>query len=127
MDLLLILRGLAALSVIVWHTVGYQNELPSLLNIPGRTAVWLFFGLSGYVIAYGFVHKRYKLTTADLKDFYINRFLRIYPLFLILSLISYVTSLIINGHPPIALADLPAQLLAFQFNHSYVLSGLPPI
>lgn len=99
MDLILVLRGLAALSVVVWYTVGYQNELPSLLNTPGRTAVWLFFGLSGYVIAYGFVHKRYKLTNADLQDFYINRFLRIYPLFLVLSLISYVTSLIINAPP----------------------------
>ena len=100
MNLILILRGLAALSVILWHTVGYQNELPSLLNTPGRTAVWLFFGLSGYVIAYGFVHKRYKLTTADLKDFYINRFLRIYPLFLAVSIISYLTYLIVNGYPP---------------------------
>lgn len=81
MDFLLITRGLLAISVVIWHFSGYQSKIYPLLNLPGRTAVWLFFGISGYVIAYGFIHKRYRLTLPDLKDFYINRLLRIYPLF----------------------------------------------
>lgn len=80
MDLLLIVRGLAAISVVVWHAAGYHGELP-LINIPGRVAVWVFFGISGYVISLGFFKYRYKLTRSSLLFFYMNRALRIYPLF----------------------------------------------
>lgn len=124
MDLLLIIRGLAALSVVVWHAVGYHNTFPPMINIPGRTAVWLFFGLSGYVIAHGFIHKRYALTLGDLRDFYTNRFLRIYPLFLTLSALGWITELLFIGSNPLSLKDLPAQLIAFQFDQSYVLNGV---
>lgn len=124
MDLLLVTRGLMALAVVVWHAEGYQGDFPSLLNVPGRTAVWIFFGISGYVIAYGFIHRRYNLTGSDLRDFYLNRFLRIYPLFLALSILSWITEMVLTGNSPISLNDLPAQLFAVQFNHSYVLSGV---
>lgn len=124
MDLLLIIRGLAALSVVVWHAQGYHGDFPSVVNIPGRTAVWLFFGISGYVISYGFIHKRYTLTLPDLKDFYTNRFLRIFPLFLALSVLSWITVLVSTGTSPIGFRDIPAQLFAFQFNQNYILNGV---
>ncbi|MFZ3087170.1 MAG: acyltransferase [Methylotenera sp.] len=124
MDFLLVIRGLAAISVVVWHAVGFQNEFYPVFNTPGRTAVWLFFGMSGYVIAYGFVHKRYRFTFGDLKDFYINRFLRIYPLFLTLSILAWVTELVATGNNLLSIKDLPAQLMAFQFNQSYILNGV---
>jgi len=124
MDLLLIIRGLAALSVVVWHAEGYRGNFPSVVNIPGRTAVWLFFGISGYVISYGFIHKRYRLNLFDLRDFYVNRFLRIYPLFLTLSALCWVTGLIFTGSNPIGLKDLPGQLFALQFNQNYILCGV---
>ncbi len=124
MDLLLIIRGLLAVSVIVWHSVGFESQLYSLINLPGRTAVWLFFGISGYVIAYGFIHKRYVISYLDLKDFYINRLLRIYPLFLLISLVSWITELIISDSSSIRINDLPQQLLFLQFNHSYSLNGV---
>lgn len=124
MDLQLIIRGLAAISVVVWHAVGYHNDFPPMLNIPGRTAVWLFFGMSGYVVAYGFIHRRYKLTPSALRDFYTNRFLRIYPLFLTLSVLAWITELLSTGSNPLSLKDLPAQLCALQFNHSYILNGV---
>jgi peptidoglycan/LPS O-acetylase OafA/YrhL len=54
MDLLLVIRGLAAISVLIWHAGGHQGGFP-FINVPGRTAVWVFFGISGYVIAYGFL------------------------------------------------------------------------
>jgi len=113
-----------ALAVVVWHAEGYLGDFPSLLNVPGRTAVWIFFGISGYVIAYGFVHKRYDLTGSDLRDFYINRFLRIYPLFLVLSFLTWMTELVLTGNSPISLSELPAQIFAVQFDHSYALSGV---
>ncbi|MCE9619615.1 MAG: acyltransferase [Planctomycetes bacterium] len=124
MDLLLIIRGLAALSVVVWHAEGNHAEFPPVVNIPGRTAVWLFFGISGYVISYGFVHRRYKYTLHDLRDFYINRFLRIYPLFLLLSAVGWITLLLTSGTSPIGWRDLPAQLLAIQFDQNYILNGV---
>lgn len=123
-DLLLIVRGLAALSVVIWHAEGYKATLPSALNTPGRVAVWLFFGISGYVIGYGFIHGRYHLTRADLRDFYTNRLLRIYPLFLALSAVGWLAELAATGQSSIGLSDLPAQILAAQFNQSYVLNGV---
>ena len=123
MDLLLIVRGLAALAVVVWHAVGYHGGF-SAINVPGRTAVWIFFGISGYVIAHGFFHRRYAFTPADIRDFYINRVLRIYPLFLTLSLIGWATEYVATGRSPLAPGDVPAELFAVQFNHDYVLNGV---
>lgn len=124
MDILLVIRGVAALAVVFWHTAGYQADIPSVINMPGRTAVWLFFGISGYVISYGFIHKRYTLTAIDFKHFYINRFLRIYPLFIFLSFLSWLTIFVQTGFSPISIKDIPAQLLAFQFEQDYVLNGV---
>jgi len=124
MDLLLIIRGLAALSVVVWHTAGYHGTFPPVINIPGRTAVWLFFGMSGYVIAHGFIHKRYAMTLDDLRDFYTNRFLRIYPLFIALSALGWITELLLTGSNPLTLRDLPSQLMALQFNQNYILNSV---
>lgn len=123
MDLLLIIRGLAAIAVVIWHSGGYQADLP-FLNVPGRTAVWIFFGISGYVIAYGFVHKRYLLDKPGLKHFYLNRFLRIYPLFILLSLLGWITIWIKSGVSPIGWTDIPSQFFALQFNHHYPLNGV---
>lgn len=123
-DLLLIVRGLASLAVVLWHAGGYLGPYPSWMNIPGRTAVWLFFGISGYVIAYGFVHGRYGLNARDLKDFYVNRFLRIYPIFLTLTLLGWITETIRSGSSPLALEDIPSQLFAIQFDQDYLLNGV---
>jgi peptidoglycan/LPS O-acetylase OafA/YrhL len=123
-DTLLILRGIAALSVVVWHAGGYLQPYPDWINIPGRTAVWIFFGISGYVIAYGFIHGRYGLTITDLKDFYINRILRIYPIFLLLTVLGFATELIKTGASPFLLSDVPAQVFAMQFDQHYALNGV---
>jgi len=123
-DLLLIVRGIAALSVVLWHAGGYLRPYPDWMNIPGRTAVWLFFGISGYVIAYGFVHGRYRMNAIDLKDFYVNRFLRIYPIFFALTLLGWATEALKVGGSPLSLEDIPAQLFAIQFNQNYVLNGV---
>lgn len=123
-DLLLIIRGLAALSVVFWHGGGYLGEYPAWVTIPGRTAVWLFFGISGYVIAFGFVHDKYRISVADLKDFYVNRFLRIYPIFIVLSCLGWITDFVITGRSPISIGEIPSQFLAMQFNQSYILNGV---
>ena len=124
LDTLLIFRGLLALSVVVWHFTGFNQNIPAAVNIPGRTAVWIFFGISGYVISYGFLKERYLLNAAGLKAFYINRFLRIYPLFLLLSFLAVVSEYFSKGNFPIGFSDIPAQVLMLQFNHEYVLNGV---
>lgn len=124
LDTLLILRGLLAVSVVVWHIAESNDNIPVFIRIPGRTAVWIFFGISGYVISYGFLTKRYLLNRADIKAFYINRFLRIYPLFLLLSLLTLVTAYLITGKFVINFSDLPSQIFMLQFNHEYVLNGV---
>nr|WP_216863470.1 acyltransferase [Polynucleobacter bastaniensis] len=83
-----------------------------------------FFGISGYVISYGFIHKRYVFSFKSLKFFYINRFLRIYPLFFCVALFAWAMEYAINGSNPLGLKDLPSQFLALQFNHSYILNGV---
>lgn len=125
MDLLLVLRGILSLFVVSWHVAGYRAEFPPLVNIPGRVAVWIFFGVSGYVIAHGFISKRYKYCVSDLRDFYINRFLRIYPLFFSLSLIGWITQWVLTGNNPLSLSDLPGQFFDLQFNQGdYPLDGV---
>ncbi len=60
-DLSLILRGLFASAVVFWHTIGayHVDVIPAWMNVPGRVSVWVFFGLSGYVIGHGFFSGRY--------------------------------------------------------------------
>lgn len=123
-DLLLIIRGLAALSVVFWHGGGYLGEYPAWVTIPGRTAVWLFFGISGYVIAFGFMHDRYGINVSDLKDFYINRFLRIYPIFVVLSCLGWATEFVLTGRSPISISEIPSQFLAMQFDQNYIINGV---
>lgn len=93
--------------------------------IPGRTAVWIFFGLSGYVIFYGFESGRYRMNLADIKAFYINRFLRIYPLFILCSLsvlvIKYIKHLDL---PNVDLSFIRSQFFVIQYVHQYDLNGV---
>lgn len=126
MDLLLVIRGLAAILVLLWHGFGayHVNAISSFINTPGRTAVWIFFGISGYVISYGFIHKRYVFGFEGLKNFYINRFLRIYPLFFCISLLAWVIEYVLSGTNPLGLKDFPSQLLGLQFNHNYILNSV---
>ena len=124
LDILLILRGLLAVSVVIWHINASNQNIPAVINIPGRTAVWFFFGISGYVIAYGFLTKRYYLNATDIKAFYVNRFLRIYPLFLLLSLLTVFTEYLLTGSRLIGFNDIPAQIFMLQFNHAYILNGV---
>ena len=126
LDLSLVLRGIAALLVVWWHTWGYAVGIPSLafLYIPGRLSVFLFFIISGYVISAGFADGRYGGTGAAFRVFWRNRVLRIYPLFLAVT----VASLAILGArgllPNLDAAFVARQLLMLQWWHDYTLVGV---
>lgn len=59
----------------------------------GRASVWMFFGLSGYVIGHGFFSGRYAFDREGVKRFYLRRASRILPLFWLTSVIALVASL----------------------------------
>ena len=124
LDLLLIVRGIVAILVIYWHLRGHidrNNFLASFFIVPGRLAVWIFFMMSGYLVGYGLIHGRYSKSLKGMKEFYINRIIRVYPIFLVLSLVGLLisqTSQVINFD------FIVQQLFMFQWEHSYLLNGV---
>lgn len=125
-DLQLIVRGLAASWVMVWHfEAAYVSNALKYFLVPGRTAVWIFFGLSGYVIFHAFEHGKYTLAWQNLRQFYRNRLLRIYPLFLLCTA-AILFARLLNGAalPSLDLHFLVTQVLAFQYVHHYELNGV---
>lgn len=118
-------RGVLALMVVVWHTIGYNGELPTIINLPGRTAVWIFFGISGYVISYGFLKKNYKFNRISLFQFYKRRIIRIYSIFFIVSIAALLTELILSKKLPFhSNFDFVIEFLMLKFEHDYILNGV---
>jgi peptidoglycan/LPS O-acetylase OafA/YrhL len=88
-DKFLILRFLAAISVLVFHTSlinknkiqFFGSDLTFLFWLDGITAVYFFFILSGFLISKAFWDKRYKFDLMSLLQFYWARIIRIAPLY----------------------------------------------
>jgi len=121
-DFLLIVRGLAAISVIYWHLGGYVDRdeyFASFFIIPGRLAVWIFFMMSGYLIGYGLIYGRYQSTFKSIRNFWFNRLLRLYPIFLTISVLAIFIS-----KPVINFDFISKELLMIQFSHDYSLNGV---
>ena len=76
------LMGIAIISIIVYHCVGHINFPAFPLNY-GFIGVDIFMFLSGYGLC--FAIKKWKI-----KDFYLRRLLRVYPLFLLLATMKFV-------------------------------------
>ena len=82
-------RAIAAIIVVVGHIELFKSNyhIPNLERIDffrytgGRTAVMLFFALSGYLITTLLVKEKNKTQTIDLKNFYVRRILRVWPLY----------------------------------------------
>ncbi|MDN6856614.1 acyltransferase family protein [Pseudomonas sp. CAN2814] len=82
------LRGLCAVAVIFRHYSFSLAEIPGLAGLEwlwrpfGYVPVLLFFCLSGFLITQGFVRRRYDAASpSDLYCYYINRVLRVVPLY----------------------------------------------
>jgi peptidoglycan/LPS O-acetylase OafA/YrhL len=87
-DPLLILRGLACLVVVLFHCgvprsliVYKEYNFTWLFLGDGIVAVWVFFALSGYLMGKAFYTQRYTATVKGITQFFINRALRILPLY----------------------------------------------
>ncbi|MCX6276429.1 MAG: acyltransferase [Bacteroidetes bacterium] len=92
------LRALAALGVIWHHIELYKNRdgIPSLFDTHlrrlisglGHNGVSLFFVLSGFLITYLLLVENEKSGTVHVKNFYIRRVLRIWPLYYLVIFVS---------------------------------------
>ncbi len=122
LDLTLLLRGILAIMVVWWHTNGYRitNTPIAFLNIAGRICVWVFFILSGYTIGYAFEKKRYQFNTKEIFYFYKNRLVRIYPLLLFITVLSFFINTHFSQDPiPWTSSLFMKEFLMLQWNHTY--------
>lgn len=85
-------RGIAALMVVFYHFIGWhwqknvEYHLGSMI-FNGSDAVSFFFVLSGFVLSYKYFQRDSEL---HIKKYVFNRFLRLYPAFIITVLLNYV-------------------------------------
>lgn len=88
------IRAIAALIVIISHI---ERKL-SFFNLPfnikiakmGPVGVTLFFSLSGFLITYLLLIEKDRFQKINIKDFYIRRFLRIWPIYYLVLLFVYL-------------------------------------
>ena len=90
------LRCIAAFLVLVHHVEqlrwlsGWESywEIPFFESV-GKTAVNLFFVLSGYLITFLLIKEKEKVGDISIKDFYYRRILRIWPLYYFVVICSF--------------------------------------
>jgi len=89
------LRAIAAITVIIGHIELFKREhnFPCQIDVPsGHIGVVLFFVLSGFLITVLLLKEKKKQNTISLKNFYLRRILRVWPLYYLVLLISYLVS-----------------------------------
>ncbi|WP_341394250.1 acyltransferase family protein [Arthrobacter sp. G119Y2] len=92
------LDGLRAISVVgvVWHHVSGIHDIP-LVN-QGYRGVDFFFAISGFLITTLLLRERRQYGRISLKNFYIRRTLRIFPLYYaVLGMYCLLTAVTMNG------------------------------
>ncbi len=107
------LRAIAAFAVVFHHIESYKHrsDRASLFDTPlqsfienlGYNAVWLFFVLSGFLITYLLLAEHKDTGRISIRDFYIRRTLRIWPLyFLIVALAFFAMPILAHQLPQLA-------------------------
>ena len=101
------LKGLSAISVFLLHCFWLPYILhpgikaPLIFYAPAWVGVWIFFILSGYLIGKGFMSDKYKTNSIkDFIDFYIQRAIRILPIYFFIVFIDMFfvnTNMYFNG------------------------------
>jgi peptidoglycan/LPS O-acetylase OafA/YrhL len=89
------IRALAVCAVVWHHTHGGIKYLPMTTN--GFLGVDVFFVLSGFLITTLLIRERAKIGKISLKNFYVRRSLRIFPLYYLILFILAVYFIVIGG------------------------------
>lgn len=99
------LDGLRAIAIIavIWHHAGGDQFVSNTLASQGFHGVSLFFALSGFLITTLLVRESDRDGTIALRNFYIRRTLRIFPLYYAVIAIYILTMLLIGGNDPAAI------------------------
>ena len=122
------LRFIAALMVIVHHIEQFKSiyGLPNIfssttIQIFGELGVILFFVLSGFLITYLLLEEESKTGTIVIRNFYIRRILRIWPLYFLIVILAL---LVLPNMPMFVLpgydraevySDLPGKIFLYLF------------
>jgi peptidoglycan/LPS O-acetylase OafA/YrhL len=128
------LRFVAIAAVIAYHLNGtlvrYYNlrlpSLPAILLLNGERGVWLFFVISGFILALPFASHWLRGTAApDLKHYFLRRLTRLEPPYVINILICGLLLFVVNH---VALASLLPHLLAsLLYGHTFFYGDLSTI
>lgn len=113
-------RFLAALAVIITHiellkgVFGFKSywSNPIIFNLGGM-GVYFFFVLSGFLITYLLLEEKKQFNTIEIKQFYIRRILRIWPLYYLIVLIGFFIL------PKLELFQIPYLENSFHENFSF--------
>lgn len=91
------IRFIAAFFVIIHHTEQFKElfHINNVFNIPfvyavGKLGVILFFTLSGFLITYLLLRERENRKKINIKNFYMRRVLRIWPLYYLIVVLSFL-------------------------------------
>jgi len=121
-----LIRALAAFSVLIGHTlvgvvpVSWFGKIMPFQSL----AVVVFFWLSGFLIAYQCLSKE----KYSFKEYMIDRFSRVYVLYIPSLVISYVVFVMLFGRVPPTAWDLVGHLLQLQHTpFARMIEGIPPI
>ena len=99
------LDGLRCLSIlaVIWHHCGWQSQAWaahwSILHM-GYRGVDLFFVISGFLITTLLLREREETGTVSLRDFWIRRTLRIFPLYYTVIALYVLTVFLFERHTP---------------------------
>jgi peptidoglycan/LPS O-acetylase OafA/YrhL len=119
-DWLLLIRGLAAGLVFVFHsgivldhdfTWGH-SQWAWLIYSPPWLGMILFFTLSGYLMGKGFYTGRYDLSRTSVVEYLRNRFLRIFPLMAVVGLLAILW----QSPSLLRMPQLGVRMILFGFN-----------
>jgi peptidoglycan/LPS O-acetylase OafA/YrhL len=90
------LRFIGSLTILLLHVEGVKKRFGvepirwiTYFDSMGGHAVSLFFVLSGFLITYLLLRERENTSTINLKNFYIKRILKIWPLYYLIGLIGF--------------------------------------
>ena len=90
------LRFISFFLVFLLHTPIDENSFMSFFSKSGGIGVSFFFVLSGFLITYILIIEKKNFNKISLKNFFVRRILRIWPLFYLMILFAFATPYLLN-------------------------------